>query len=228
MSDQPIIIKPPAPVPSTVARPFGGEALDRHARRRRLAIARNDRDIRYNRLTLNLIARLGPEIIDPEHKHDIVAEGEAVVTGLYEKREAIRRKPAPIRLTDIFFDLRRRLRRFLRAYSARGDPPGDSHEIGLDARLLSRSGGRFRGEPRGFKLSQGSFFTGTRPALSPTTSAAGNPKNFGNGESRPDLARRRLLVLLADDYFDREIAWLEERSPDDCTEIWRDAARSRR
>ena len=55
-----------------------------------------------------------------------------------------------------------------------------------------------------------------------------HPIFFGNRESRPDRARRLLLAGLAADYFEREIAWLEDRSPDDCTEIWRDAARSRR
>jgi hypothetical protein len=45
---------------------------------------------------------------------------------------------------------------------------------------------------------------------------------------RPDRARSLLLARLAADYFEREIAWLEDRSPDDCTEIWRDALRSRR
>lgn len=222
MSDQPIIIKPPAPVLDTAARPFGGEALDRHARRRRLAIARNDRDIRYNRLTLNLIARLGPEIIDPEHKHDIVAEGEAIVTGLYEKREAIRRKPAPsaLRRARMFVaDVRRRVRRFLRVRSARGDPDLPAHAAASSWL-----------EPRAARPQQ-KLISSIAPDDEISVTAHRNffhSNFFENGESRPDLARRRLLVLLADDYFDREIAWLEERSPDDCTEIWRDAARSRR
>jgi len=53
-------------------------------------------------------------------------------------------------------------------------------------------------------------------------------KIFENGDLRPDRARSLLLARLAADYFEREIAWLEDRSPDDCTEIWRDALRSRR
>lgn len=102
------------------------------------------------------------------------------------QREAVGRTSAPPCL--IRLDHRALIRRD-RGYIGQAGPPPRANEIGLDARLLSRSGGRFRGEPRGFKLSQGSFFTGTRPALSPTTSAAGNPKNFGSAFVCPRCRR---------------------------------------
>jgi hypothetical protein len=89
--------------------------------------------------------------------------------------------------TVIALDDRARIRES-RAYEATTGPPR-AHENGLDARLLSRSGGRFSEEPKG---GNPGLACHRAIRLSRKTSAVGNPENSGNASVCPGAPRRGL------------------------------------
>jgi hypothetical protein len=135
-------------------------------------------------------------------------------------------RPRPRVKASLAVDRRKQIRRD-RVFQSTAGPPR-SNEIGLDARLLSRSGGRFR-EP--WARTPGLSAFPRAPRLSPKNPSVGN-REFSRAEFlRPAPARYRdrirELDRLAADYFGREIGDTTDLGFDDCDAIWRDAARSR-
>jgi hypothetical protein len=137
------------------------------------------------------------------------------------------RKSAEAPPEETFRDCRQQIREARGSYYG-GPPPPRRNEIGLDARTLLRSGGRFR-EP--WAVRPGQCFSNEAPPLSPQNSGTGNREFSRAGFLCPAPARYRdrirELDRLAADYFGREIGDITNLSSDDCDAIWRDAARSR-
>jgi hypothetical protein len=129
---------------------------------------------------------------------------------------------APSKESDIR-DRRSEIRRD-RVYESTAGQPPRPNEIGLDAQLLSRSGGPCR-EP--WARTPGQCFSKKRPGLSPKNSAVGNREFSRAGFLCPAPARHRdrirELDRLAADYFGREIGDITNLSSDDCDAMRRGA-----